>query len=206
KTFPAGSYVVRMDQPYSRVADALLDHQYWSPEDPQKTPYDDTGWTFGELFGVQVVRVTDAKILDAPMERIETVRVAGGVKGDGTVFAINNHAEPALATLRYKLKDAKIEAAEEPFETSGAKFNRGTFLIRDAKRGDIENAAKEAGLQAIALSSAPNVKTHPVRAARIGYVHTWLATQMEGWWRLALDNMQIPYDYISTQSIGKITD
>src|SRR5262249_44342579 len=73
KTFPAGSYVVRMDQPYSRVADALLDHQYWSPEDPQKTPYDDTGWTFGELFGVQVVRVTDAKILDAPMERIETV-------------------------------------------------------------------------------------------------------------------------------------
>src|SRR5262249_19279543 len=46
---PAGSYIVRMDQPYSRVADALLDHQYWSPNDPQKTPYDDTGWTFGEL-------------------------------------------------------------------------------------------------------------------------------------------------------------
>src|SRR5262245_35091813 len=37
---PAGSYIVRMDQPYSRVADALLDHQYWSPNDPQKTPYD----------------------------------------------------------------------------------------------------------------------------------------------------------------------
>src|SRR2546430_9944356 len=59
-----------MDQPYSRVADALLDHQYWSPEDPQKTPYDDTGWTFGELYGVQVARVTDAKILQAAMERI----------------------------------------------------------------------------------------------------------------------------------------
>src|ERR1700745_114912 len=68
KTFPAGSYVIRMDQPYSRIADALLDRQYWSPEDPQKTPYDDTGWTFGELYGVQVSRVTDAKILEAPME------------------------------------------------------------------------------------------------------------------------------------------
>ena len=53
--FPAGSYIIRMDQPYSRIADALLDYQYWSPEDPQKTPYDDTGWTFGELFNVQVV-------------------------------------------------------------------------------------------------------------------------------------------------------
>ena len=206
RIFPAGSYVVRMDQPYSRVADALLDHQYWSPEDPQKTPYDDTGWTFGELFGVQVVRVTDAKILDAPMEKMDAIRAAGGVKGDGAVFAINNHAEPALAALRYKLKDAQIETAEEPFEAGGTKFTRGTFLIRDAKRADIENTAKEVGLQIIALSSAPRVKTHPVRAARIAYVHTWLATQMEGWWRLALDNLQIPYDYISTQTIGKISD
>ena len=32
REFPAGSYIVRMDQPYSRIADALLDYQYWSPE------------------------------------------------------------------------------------------------------------------------------------------------------------------------------
>src|SRR6185369_8025343 len=43
KDFPAGSYIVRMDQPYSRIADALLDYQFWSPNDPQKNPYDDTG-------------------------------------------------------------------------------------------------------------------------------------------------------------------
>ena len=206
RTFPAGSYVIRMDQPYSRIADALLDHQYWSPEDPQKTPYDDTGWTFGELFGVQVVRVTDAKVLDAPMDGVSDIRAAGGVKGEGTFFAINNHAEPALATLRYKLKDATIEAAEESFDANGTKFTRGTFLIRDAKRADVESTAKELGLQAIALGAAPTVKTHPVRAARIAYVHTWLATQMEGWWRIALDNLQIPYDYMSTQAIAKIPD
>src|SRR5437879_4542742 len=29
RTFPAGSYIIRMDQPYSRIADALLDYQYW---------------------------------------------------------------------------------------------------------------------------------------------------------------------------------
>ncbi len=28
RTFPAGTYVLRMDQPYSRIADMLLDHQY----------------------------------------------------------------------------------------------------------------------------------------------------------------------------------
>src|SRR6202000_382369 len=110
REFPTGSYIIRMDQPYSRIADALLDHQYWSPDDPQKTPYDDTGWTFGELFGVQVVRVTDAEVLSTAMDRVKDVRGPGGVKGEGSIFAINNTAEPTLATLRYKLKDASMEA------------------------------------------------------------------------------------------------
>jgi hypothetical protein len=47
RSFPAGSYVVRMDQPYSRIADTLLDRQYWAPEDPQKHPYDDTAGPWG---------------------------------------------------------------------------------------------------------------------------------------------------------------
>src|SRR6201999_3273633 len=70
KTFPAGSYIVRMDQPYSRIADTLLDYQYWATNDPQKAIYDDTGWTFGELGNVQVARVTDLKVLSAPMNRV----------------------------------------------------------------------------------------------------------------------------------------
>ncbi len=32
REFPAGSYIVRMDQPYSRIADALLDYQYLGAE------------------------------------------------------------------------------------------------------------------------------------------------------------------------------
>jgi hypothetical protein len=206
KQFPAGSYIIRMDQPYSRIADALLDYQYWSPDDPQKTPYDDTGWTFGELFGVQVTRVTDAKVLDVAMERVKDVRAPGSVSGEGTIYAINNNAEPSLATLRYKLHDASIEAAEEPFESGGKKFSRGTFLIRNATRAQLTDAISDLGLQATPVSAMPSVKTHPVRAARIAFVHTWLSTQTEGWWRLALDNLGIPYDYISTQTVSKNSD
>ena len=67
-----------MDQPYSRIADALLDYQYWAPNDAQARPYDDTGWTFPEGFGVQAVRVTDVKVLEAPVELI-VARAADGV-------------------------------------------------------------------------------------------------------------------------------
>ncbi len=206
RDFPAGSYVIRMDQPYSRIADALLDYQYWSPDDPQQTPYDDTGWTFGELFGVQVARVGDPKVLTVAMERVSELPSFGGVAGDGTLFAIDNHAEPALATLRYQLKTASIDAAEEPFQAGTQKFSRGTFLIKGVSRGDLDTATKNLRLQAIALSAAPSVKTHPVRVARIAFLHTWTSTQTEGWWRLALDELKIPYDYISTQKINMIPD
>jgi hypothetical protein len=69
ETFPAGSYVVRMDQPYSRGADMLLDRQHYSPDDP--APYDDVGWTFGPLYNARTVRVVDPAILQAPMALVE---------------------------------------------------------------------------------------------------------------------------------------
>jgi hypothetical protein len=206
RDFPAGSYIVRMDQPYSRIADALLDYQYWSPDDPQKTPYDDTGWTFGELFGVEVTRVTDPRVLDVRMERAKGIHATGSVNGESTIYAINNNAEPSLATLRYKLHDASIEAAEEPFESGGKKFSRGSFLLQNVSRAQLNDAISDLGLEAIPVSAMPSVKSHAVRAARVAFVHTWLSTQAEGWWRIALDNLGIPYDYISTQTVSRTDD
>src|SRR4030095_1223722 len=93
RTFPAGSYIVRMDQPYSRIADSLLDYQYWSPNDPQRTPYDDTGWTFPELFNVQAVRVSDVKVLDAPIEKVSgNIRPKGAVVDTGAILLVNHNA------------------------------------------------------------------------------------------------------------------
>jgi hypothetical protein len=37
-------------------------------------------------------------------------------------------------------------------------------------------------------------------------MHTWLDTQPEGWWRLALDNLHVPYTYISTQTVATESD
>ena len=167
RTFPAGSYLVRMDQPYSRIADAMLDYQYWSPDDPQKSPYDDTGWTFGELYGVEVRRATDPKVLATAMEPVNgPVSAPGGVKGEGSVYAVNHNAESALATLRFRFPDAGFEAAEEPFEAAGRKFTRGSFLIRGVDRAALGSAAAELGLSVAALAAAPRVRDPPgARAA-----------------------------------------
>jgi hypothetical protein len=215
RTFPAGSYIVRMDQPYSRIADALLDYQYWAPNDPQRNPYDDTGWTFPEAFNVQAVRVMDAKVLDAQVQRVQgEVRASGGVtsadaqvKASGTVtestgFVIRHNGDNALATLRYRMKDVDFQVAEEPFEADGEKFGRGSFIVR-GNGADLHKHATELGIKVYAVKTLPTVKTHPARAARVAILHTWTSTQTEGWWRQAFDFLSIPFDYISTQDVAK---
>ncbi len=202
REFPAGSYIIRMDQPYSRIADTLLDYQYWAPNDPQQRPYDDTGWTFPEGFGVQAVRVTDTKVLDVPMERVKgDVKAPSGITGTGSLFAINHNADNALVSLRYKLKDCDIQIAEEPFDARGTKFNRGSFILKGVTQADLDKALGELGLKAVALDAAPSVKTHPARAARIAVLHMWSNTQTEGWWRQAFDLYGVPYDYIDPKFI-----
>src|SRR5207245_5894262 len=76
---PAGSYVVRMDQPYSRLADMVLDTQYYSPRDPRS--YDDTGWTLGALRNVKTTRVTDLSILSAATQKMSRINPPGGIDG-----------------------------------------------------------------------------------------------------------------------------
>ena len=207
RTFPAGTYILRMDQPYSRIADTLLDYQYWAANDPQKSIYDDTGWTFGELGNVQVARVTDLKVLDAPMTAVKgQVQAPGGVDGVGSIFLINHNSDGALVTLRYRFPNASFDAAEEPFEAAGKKFNRGSFIVHGVSADELRKAAAELGVQAYAVEAAPSVKTHPLRAARIAFMHTWQNTQAEGWWRLEFDRLKVPYAYFSTQKVAAEPD
>lgn len=206
--FAAGSYVVRMDQPYSRMADMLLDTQYYNVNDPR--PYDDTGWTLGPLRNVKTVRVKDEKILDAPMAQTAgNVAVTGSIEGNGkAAWVVNHTGEAEVAQLRYRLKDVKMSAAEEPFKIGDKSFRAGSLIVRSegnpANSG--ERLSKEVtalGLTGTAVDKIPEVAQHTVGTPRIALVHTWINTQNEGWYRIELDKLGIPYDYISDQDIGR---
>ena len=207
RSFPAGSYIVRMDQPYSRIADALLDREYWAPDDPQKHPYDDTGWSLGDLFDTEVVRVTDLAVLKLPMQGLDgPLPTVGGVQGDGAVYLIDTHADDTLLSLRYALKGAELQVTDADFDAAGRHFSRGSFILRGVSRKDLDEAARQLSLTAYAVAAAPDVAHHKVGLPRIALMHTWLDTQTEGWWRMALDQLHIPYTYISTQDAAKDTD
>ncbi|HEX9691111.1 MAG TPA: M14 family zinc carboxypeptidase [Gemmatimonadales bacterium] len=207
QAFPAGSYVIRMDQPYSRAADMLLDKQYYNPDDP--SPYDDVGWTLGPLFNVRVDRVEDTAVLDARMTLIERPGApAGQVTGDrrATAWAIDYRGQGQLAGFRYANPDLRILAAEEGFEANDRAFAPGAFLIPgDGNAADVGQrlaaAADEYGFTVHGLRRMPSVPMHPVETPRVAVVHTWSTTQTEGWLRSGLDEYGIPYDYISVHEL-----
>ena len=201
---PAGSYVVRMDQPYSRLADMVLDTQYYSPRDPRS--YDDTGWTLGALRNVKTLRVADTAVLDAPMKKTGKIELAGGIDGQGKTYLINHNADNTLATLRFRLAKTQMEAAEDSFEADGIKFKPGSFVIRNANRDELDKAAKELGIKVHASNADIKVATHPLAAPRVALVHNWQNTQNDGWYRIAFEDLKIPYTYIADTKLRETTN
>jgi hypothetical protein len=201
---PAGSYIVRMDQPYSRLADMVLDTQYYSSRDPRS--YDDTGWTLGALRNTKTVRVADTTVLDAPMRKIGKIELAGGIEGTGKTYVINHNTDNTLATLRFRLANVPMDAAEDSFEADGLKFKAGSFIVRNADRDPLDKAAKELGIKVHATNADLKVATHPLSAARIALVHNWQNTQNDGWYRVAFDELKIPYTYIADTKLRETTN
>lgn len=209
-TFPTGSFVVRMDQPFSRAADALLDRQFWAPDDPQRHPYDDTGWSFPDLFNVHVQRVTDPAILSAKMVPLGAAAapvpgVMGG-EGAGAVFAVANTGQSSLLGLVYALKGAHVSVTEKGFDAGGRHFGAGSLVVSDVPAERMAEALKRLSLEALRMSAAPSVAMHGGVAPRAAFMHTWLATQTEGWWRYAFDKEGVPFDYINVQTVAKESD
>jgi len=56
------------------------------------------------------------------------------------------------------------------------------------------------------VDEPPKVPMHALAAPRIALVHSWINTQNEGWYRIAFDDLKIPYEYISDQKLRLIPD
>ncbi len=209
--FPAGSFVIKRDQPYGRLAKILLEKQNF-PDQNLRT-YDDTGWTMGYMANTPVIEIADKAVLNAPVALIDKAEIKGEVKGGQATaaYAIVNHGSNNLITLRFRLKDLKVQANELSFKSGDAEVPAGSFIVA-ANQPDAHNKVKAAveslGLKAIALSSTPNVPIHDVDLPRLAVYSTWGNTQEVGWVRHALDKFEVKYDLIYKERVkqGNLRD
>jgi hypothetical protein len=194
----AGDYIIRADQPYRTLADMYFSVQNYPPQNP--APYDDTGWTMQYMRNVTMHAITDKAALDHPMTLITSdVKAAGGVEGAGETLIIENTTDNNLMAFRMRNANAKMLAAEDDFSAGGRQFHAGAFIVPDG--GSLKSQLADLGISAVAVSSAPGVKSHELQVPRIGYIHSWQRTQDEGWVRAALDAYGVKYTYFGDNKV-----
>jgi hypothetical protein len=107
-----------------------------------------------------------------------------------------------MITLRYRLKDLKVQAAEAEFKQGDTTFPAGSFIVSgDGTR--VKNEVEKLGLTAVALPAAPQVAMHDVDLPRLAIYSMWGNTQEVGWVRYAFDQFEIPFDLIYKDRVRK---
>src|SRR5258708_31404987 len=101
-TFAKGSYIIRMNQPYSPLADAMLDIQYVRGSEQV---YDDTGWTLGYLKNLDFKRIANPEVLKVPMR-------AWTAPAPTTPRVVANVADTDFARLAFAAKQDRISEEE----------------------------------------------------------------------------------------------
>ncbi|MES1242162.1 MAG: peptidase, partial [Acidobacteriota bacterium] len=202
KTWPAGSFVVRMDQPYRNAVINFLEEQKFPADEPNE-PYDDIAWTWPLLYGVEGAKIDDKKVLDAAMSPVsEDVSLAGHVDGVGDLFLLADTGQNALLRARLRLGTSQVDAAEASFQVNGVTYPPGSWIVQ-APREAVEEVATRLGLSFTATAAMPDVKRHVVDLPRLALLHTWTSTQDAGWARYTLDQEGLEYTLIADADLRR---
>jgi hypothetical protein len=208
-SYAAGSYVIKAGQPYWRLAKNLLEKQDYP--DPALRTYDDSGWTMGYAFNVDVKEIRDKSVLDVPTTLVKTVTAKGTLNVtetcDGCAAILVPHVgSNNMIAFRYRLRNVPMSVTEKSFKVvTGTEIPAGSFVI-DARRNsgpEVLKVATELGLSAGLVGSMPTVPMHNADVPRVAIYSNWSGTQELGWYRHAFDQFGIPFELIYKERVKK---
>lgn len=213
-TYPAGTWVIPMDQPFALFVKALFEEQTYpdlikypslwqgvvSPQnfrDAYIAPYDMTGWTLPYQFGVKAVSAqtplnTKPNLIDKAMPP------AGRVEGSGKYYLLSPKTNNSfIAVNRILKKGGKVQRAESAFDAGGRSYPAGTMIVHSVSQSLMDSLAQEFFLE-IGKTSNVSVKAFELDIPRIALYMPWIGSGSddEGWTRLVFEKFEFPYESI----------
>jgi hypothetical protein len=154
-TYPAGTYLVWMNQPKRGLANTILWAGWDISYDPGLTMYDISGWSHPLLWGVTRAILQDPLAIQThTVNRADPVqggREGGNAAGYAFLPTSNTAVKAVNGLLRRGLS---LYRAESAFNDSGRTFGAGTFVI-PADSNLANELANQDGLQVYALKQFP---------------------------------------------------
>ncbi len=206
-SFPAGTYVVRLAQPYRNYAVDLLTPSHFAKDAGE--PYDDVSWELPAHYHLDVIPTSDPQVRAAKLMPVVTApHPEGGISGGGSVYVLPDTGQEGLLEARYRLARYRVSVAERSFNMAAASFPAGSWIMPPQSGLDeaVRAVAAQLGLNFVRAETAPDVPTHAAPVARVGVWVPWADTDTIGWLRYCLDQRHIPYAYVRDEDIraGKL--
>jgi hypothetical protein len=194
-SYPAGTFVVRMGQPFGGFAKTLLEVQHYPdlqlyPGGPPRPPYDITAHTLPLLMGVEAVRV-DAPFT-ARLRAVERVtRPAGGIVGHGegpVLIGGATNAAFGLVNRIFRL-DTAVGRTTDSERFGEELYPAGSFVVSGIDRQTLDELCQEMGLSArILVAGDWRGSVRQVRPPRLGLYQSWRPNAIDaGWTRYVLE-------------------
>ncbi len=213
-SYPEGTYVVLLAQPFRPFAKDLLERQSYPDlrthaDGPPLPPYDVAGWTLSYQMGVNAVAVARAfdttnlvQLDSAPEARGEVIAAPDSKVWGYVVDPATNAA--AIAVNRLLARGAVVDRLAASFSPRpGVTIQPGAWVVTRGphSEGLMPQLAETLGLRAWSLHRPPPQRVVPIRARRIGLYKSWVANMDEGWTRWLLEQYQFPYKTLNDRDV-----
>jgi hypothetical protein len=212
-SYPAGTWIVPMDQAFSRFVKAIFEEQdypdltkypsLWqgivAPQafkDAYLPPYDMAGWTVPHQMGVKVLAANEP--VDVSMSRLkEVLPPEGNVEGSaGASYLISSKTNNSyIAVNRILDEGGSVSRAEASFEAGGENYPPGTFVVGagSVSASSMAEMAKDLHLGIVGTGSRVSASTRNLKKPRIGLYKSYTGNIDEGWTRWLLEQYEFPF-------------
>ena len=189
-TYPSGSWVIQLAQPYGAFAKTMLERQHYPdlryyPGGPPIPPYDVTAQTLGLLMGVEVDEINEP--VSADLELLETVEPAPAPMPERPAWA---YAISPSSNAGF-LAAVRLQAAGVPVFRAAASADvdvePGTWLVPPSRESEriLTDVSNETGLIVSGWGSPVAVDGFKLKApTRVGLWRA--ANNMPGGWMMWL--------------------
>jgi hypothetical protein len=208
RLYPAGSFVVKLSQPYKPYAWALLERQKYPdirqyPGGPPVPPYDNAAWTLPLQMGVACDEVKTP--FEAKLEKLDKAPVLTAALPDGADFFALDCRKNASYALAFGLlkAGAAVSRSKGAFQAGQVELPAGSFIVKNTPEAAkaLEGLLAKWPVTAVGLADVSGIPAAPLQNPRIGLYQSWRSNMDEGWTRYIFDDMGIAFTTLHNSDI-----
>jgi hypothetical protein len=205
KTYPVGSYIIALDQPFRAFAKTVLERQHYPdireyPGGPPQRPYDVASTSLPLFYDVQADAIQDKFTV-----QVSLLSEIAPVTGHAPPASGNGYLLDARRNSSYYALFALLSQGVKAYRLTGAHAEPGTIYIpqQGGVGPKLAAVARKYGADIQPATERVGGDALEVKAPRVGLYKSWIASLDEGWTRFVFEKSDVPYKTLVDADIRK---